>query len=145
MAESKEKQLQSVRVMAQIVFRRMTELEEENLFLFQKFRDGNISEEAYEKGKDKNLSEFELKDQLLQQYMEQMAEVEKCFSPENSWLKLFCEIDIPEELKREHVKKWIERIETVQFKTVEIRVKHWKWKERFPKQWLEEESYGTKK
>ena len=56
----KEKQLQSVRVMAQIVFRRMTELEEENLFLFQKFRDGNISEEAYEKGKDKNLSEFEL-------------------------------------------------------------------------------------
>lgn len=100
----KEKQLQSVRAMAQIVFRRMTELEEENLYLFQKFRDGNISEEAYEKGRDKNFSEFELKDQLLQQYMEQMAEVEKCFSPENSWLKLFCEIDIPEELEREHVK-----------------------------------------
>lgn len=141
----KEKQLQSVRAMAQIVFRRMTELEEENLFLFQKFRDGNISEEAYEKGKDKNLSEFELKDQLLQQYIKQMEEVEKCFSPENPWIKLFCEIDIPEELKREHVKKWIERIETVQFKTVEIRFKHWEWKERFPKQWLEEESYGTKK
>ena len=76
--------------------------------------------------------------------MERLEEVEIQFSNKNPWLCLFAELEMPVELKREDVKKWIERIELVRFEKVEVRFKYWEWKERFPKQWMEVEEDGTK-
>lgn len=141
----KEKQLQKVQALAQIVFRRMTERENKNFLLYQDMKVGVISEDEYEKRKRQNVHAFELDDEVLQQYLKQISEIETCFSSANPWLCLFKEMEIPVELKREHIKKWVERIETVRYEYVEIRFKHWEWKERFPRQWMEVENNGTKK
>lgn len=133
----KERQIQKVRALAQIIFHRMMELESNNVKLYQKFNARIISQEEYEKEKEKNICEIERNDGELQQYMEQIKEIEICFSNANPWLCLFREIDVPVELKREDVKKWIERIDVVKNEYVEVRFKNWEWKERFPKQWLE--------
>lgn len=141
----KEKQLQKVRGLAQIVFRRMMMKEGENLLLYQNMKAGIISEEEYEKQKAQHMHLFELDDEILQQYMEQMEEIEKCFSKDNPWIRLFSEMEMPVELKREHIKKWIDRIEIVRCEYVEIRFKHSEWREKLPCKWLEEGNYGTKK
>lgn len=133
----KERQIQKVRALAQIIFHRMMELENSNGELYRRFKAGSISKEEYVKGKEKNICEIEVNDDVLQEYMEQIKEIQICFSDANPWLSQFRGIDIPVELKREDVKKWIERIDVVENEYIEIQFKNWKWKERFPKQWLE--------
>lgn len=140
----KQRQLQKVRASAQDSFAKMMEIENENYQLYSQFVNGSISSEEYECCKQQNINLFEEEDCLFQQDMEQIEKIEKCFSADNPWIRLFAEADIPEKLEREHIKKWIERIEVVYFEYVEVCVKYREWKERFPKQWLEE-SYGTKK
>lgn len=140
----KEKHIRRVKAAAQMVFRRMMELEEKNVCLYQKMVEGRLSREEYEYQKEQGICEFEMNDKLIQQYMEQLKEVEICFSDKNPWICLFKKIEIPSELKREDVKKWIERIEIVRFEYAEVHFKYWEWKEKFPKQWLEVEEDGTK-
>lgn len=142
--QEKEKNIRQVKAAAQMVFRRMMELEEKNICLYQKVADGCLSKEEYEHQRERGLYEFAKNDTLIQQYMERLKEVEIQFSNQNPWLCLFAELEMPVELKREDVKAWIERIELVRFEKVEVRFKYWEWKEKFPKQWMEVEEDGTK-
>ena len=141
----KEKQIQKVRGSAQTIFQKMIEIEEKNLPLYQNMIAGYISEEEYETRKQKNVRQFLEYDRQLQQHLEQFENIEKCFSRENPWIHLFSTAEIPEEVKREHVKKWIERIDCIRYERIEIRFKYWEWREKLPHKWFEEEKYGTEK
>ena len=67
----------------------------------------------------------------LQDYLEQIKKIEKCFSKDNLWIKTFSEMIVPEEITRKHVKAWIERIECVRYEEVEVQFKYQDWKERY--------------
>lgn len=141
----KEKQIQKIKDSAQIIFRKMLEVEGRNLPLYQAMRAGHISEEEYEIQKAQNIHKFAEYDEMLQQYLEQLEDVEKCYSGKNPWIVLFAKAELPEEVKREEVKKWIDRIDCIKYEYVEICFKYQEWKEKFPRKWFEEERYGTKK
>ena len=71
--------------------------------------------------------------------MEQIQEIEKCFSKDNLWIKTFSEMTVPEEITRKHVRAWIERVECVRYEKIEVRFKYEDWKERLPQEWFEED------
>lgn len=81
----------------------------------------------------------------MQDCLEKIKEIEKCFSKENLWIKTFSELTMPEEIMRKHVNAWIERIECVRYEKVEVQFKYQDWKERLPQKWFEEDfEDGTK-
>ncbi|MFQ9900156.1 hypothetical protein [[Ruminococcus] lactaris] len=114
-------------------------MKKRNLPLYNSMKAGDISEDEYAMQRVINIEEFEECDEQLQRYLEQIQDVEKCFSKDNLWIKTFSEMTVPEEITRKHVRAWIERVECVRYEKIEVRFKYEDWKERLPQEWFEED------
>lgn len=68
------------------------------------------------------------------------AEIEKIFSKQNPWIKLYAGMELPDELTGKFVKRYIERIECVRFEYVEVQFKEQQWLRALPGEWFKEES-----
>ena len=133
----KEIRILKIKAEAKLIFQKMLLIESRNLPLYNSMIAGKISEDEYAMQREVNIEEFEECDEKLQDYLEQIKKIEKCFSKDNLWIKTFSEMIVPEEITRKHVKAWIERIECVRYEEVEVQFKYQDWKERLPQKWFE--------
>lgn len=139
----KQKQIEDVRKSALDIYHKMVALEEEMLCLYKESEAGQIDWETYQRIKNEKIMDSMNMDALLQKQTERMEQVEKAFSKKNPWMCLFGFLTVPDELKREHIKLWIDRIDVVQYEYLEMRFKEHEWKEFFPFAWLEEVNDGS--
>ena len=135
----KERHVLKIKVAAKLIFQKMLSIEKRNLPLYNSMKAGDISEDEYAMQREINIEEFEECDEQLQRYLEQIQDIEKCFSKDNLWIKTFLEMTVPEEITRKHVRAWIERVECVRYEKIEVRFKYEDWKERLPQEWFEED------
>ena len=112
--------------------------------LYNQMLAGNISEDEYEMQKEINVQEFMEWDEKLELYLEEIKEIETCFSQKNPWIKMFSEMVVPEKITRSDVKRWIERVESFRYERIEVKFKNQEWKEMLPERWMEESGDGTK-
>ena len=135
----KERHVLKIKAAAKLIFQKMLSIEKRNLPLYNSMKAGDISEDEYAMQREINIEEFEECDEQLQRYLEQIQDIEKCFSKDNLWIKTFSEMTVPEEITRKHVRAWIERVECVRYEKIEVRFKYEDWKERLPQEWFEED------
>lgn len=142
--DEKVARIQKVKVSAKVVFRTMLSIEGRNMPLYNQMLAGNISEDEYEMQKEINVQEFMEWDEKLELYLEEIKEIETCFSQKNPWIKMFSEMVVPEKITRSDVKRWIERVESFRYERIEVKFKNQEWKEMLPERWMEESGDGTK-
>lgn len=116
--------------------------------LYESFSAGEISAQEYENEMEAYRAAHENLNARLTEIMEEIWNYEKGLSLRNPWLQLFCTCEVPEQLDRSFVKKYIERVEVRLSADKAARVlvipKMQNWHEMLEKI-IREETYGTEK
>lgn len=125
---------------ARTVFNEMAELAEERMNVYYQMVNEGISEAEFESSNNIIWSQLCVKEKVFAELMEQVDTLEKIFSKHNPWVELYSSIDIPDTLKKEHVRKWIDRVLIEDTEKVEIILpkKYTEWREMLPAVWVEE-------
>ena len=105
--------------------------------IYEKFKNNELTELEYLDKKEEIQSQLQMYEMDFEGLMERFAEMKKAFSNENEWIKTFQRVELPEELKFEHVKKWVNKIIVSNFKEVHVYLTMQKWRDYFPEEWLE--------
>lgn len=84
-----------------------------------------------------DLGAFMEYEEEVRKIMEDADKIEMTYSRKNPWLALYGGIEVPEELGRPHVKKWIASVTVTDFREVTVELREQGWKKRLPKGWLE--------
>lgn len=135
----KEQRIRNIREEAQNVFEKMLLLEEQGRVAGKSISSGETAADivsAASESPDNIDNDFWMLDQKLKAAEEQIAGIEKTFSRENPWIKIFSDIDLSGGLTRKIVNKAIERIECVRFEFVEVRFCEQKWFRKLPGEWF---------
>lgn len=140
----KAARIQKVKASAKDVLQKMLTIEGRNMPLYNQMLAGEITEFEYEMQKEINVQEFMEWDEKLGVYLEEIKEIEICFSMKNPWIRMFSEMVVPPKLTRPDVKRWMDRVESFRYERIEVKFKNREWKEMLPGRWMEESGDGTK-
>ena len=133
-----QKEQQQYSEKAWMIFQEMEQVEKDRIPIYEKFKNNELTELEYLDKKEEIQSQLQMYEMDFEGLMERFAEMKKAFSNENEWIKTFQRVELPEELKFEHVKKWVNKIIVSNFKEVYVYLTMQKWRDYFPKEWLEE-------
>lgn len=84
-------------------------------------------------------------DRQMDEIMVKLEEIEKAFSLDNPWVRLYSSMGLPEELTQKDVREWTDGVDVERFERVYIRVKHVGYCSYFPEEWFEEVKQDGKK
>ncbi len=139
-ADVKEKDEASYRKEANELFSELSDLCSERMKRNIAHDNKEMSEETFLKGE----KEFKVRScENEKKFWLVMAEkegLEGSDIAQNKWLKLYCNIELPEVMSQRFLQKYVERIDVENFQKIEITLKDLKWKEKFPEEWLSPES-----
>ncbi|MCD8013513.1 MAG: recombinase family protein [Lachnospiraceae bacterium] len=124
---------------AQEVFARLQNLCSERMERHLTYDAGQMGEEAYQIAEQEYKAACQDCEDRFQSIMQEAGEIRKGFSRSNKWVKLFLDIKIPEELESQHLSKWIEMVEIVEFERIEITPRMHEWKQMLPEEWINAE------
>lgn len=133
-----QKEQQQYSEKAWMIFQEMEQVEKNRIPIYEKFKNNEITEPEYLDKKEEIQSQLQMYEMDFEGLMERFAEMKKAFSNENEWIKTFQRVELPEDLKFEHVKKWVNKIIVSNFKEVHVYLTMQKWRDYFPEEWLEE-------
>lgn len=135
-----ERQREVIAGKARIVFNEMAELAEERMNVYHQMVNEEISEAEFESSNNILWSQLCVKEKLFAELMEQVDTLEKIFSKHNPWVELYSGINIPDTLKKEHIRKWVDRVLVEDTEKVEIILpkKYTDWRDMLPAECLKE-------
>ncbi|MDO4296593.1 MAG: hypothetical protein Q4D90_10605 [bacterium] len=123
---------------AEVIFEKMKQAEQGRIPLAAAFSEGKICEEEYQKEKEQIRQKLRDYDREFQALTQAESEQECMYSEKNPWLIAFAKRELPEELKLEDIKRWVEKVEIQDFREVFVILTQREGREVFPKEWLDE-------
>lgn len=118
------------------IFYQMAEIESRNVPAYLRWQAGEISEDMYREQYGENVREIEKLEILFREQMEKLDGIDLAFSEKNPWIRLYADIEIPEELTRAQARKWLERVEVARFEAVEPVMKELGAYSMLPQEWF---------
>lgn len=131
--------LADYREQAQVVFEELQYLCTGRMERHLAYEAGKMDEETYQRDEQAYQAACQKCEGRFQAIMEKTGEIKRGFSKSNKWLKLFLDINIPEELDKQHLRKWIEMVDIEDFEKIEITPRMNEWKQMLPEEWLNAE------
>ena len=100
----------------------------------------DISEAEFESSNNILWSQLCIKEKVFAELMEQVDTLEKVFSKHNPWVELYSSINIPDTLRKEHIRKWVDRVLIENTEKVEVVLpkKYTDWRDVLPAVWIKE-------
>jgi hypothetical protein len=126
---------------ARVLFEEMAELEKVHLHYYCMSVSGDITEDEYLQYREQINAELTQKEALFQSLMKQVDELETAFSSRNPWMMFYGNIKVPDKMKKEEIRKWIDKvlIENVEKVEVVLPTKYIRWRDMLPIQEMEAE------
>lgn len=145
----RDTQLDSFRKQAKKLTDRMSEVCKENVQIYQKYENNEISELDFLDEQKHNNSIFEKYDKELQKVMESIKVVQKTFSNENLWIVKYANTVVEDTISSTQVTEWIDSVDIVRFESVEVHFKEQDWFHKLPVEWfvnlgMEEQTWHEK-
>lgn len=138
--QAKKEELQArVKSVAQEIFWQMSALESSDVALRMQQETVGTELLKFSRQHEQNRAAFVRLDTDLQRCMENIAELDRVFSADNPWIKMFAHLDIPDEITQPVARQFIEQIQCVRFEKVQIVPKEQKWREKLLREWFEGE------
>jgi DNA invertase Pin-like site-specific DNA recombinase len=124
---------------AKVLFAEETKVEDEHIPLYCRREAGEIETSEYELQKADIFTRLQAVEEKFEALMEEVEAVELAFSKRNPWVQLYGKIEIPDELEKAQVRKWIDRVVVENLEKIEVVFpeKYVQWKKRLPAEWLE--------
>lgn len=125
---------------AKVLFDEVTKVEQEHIPLRRKWESGEIETSEYELQKADIFTRMQAVEERFAALMEEVEAVELAFGKRNPWVLFYKGIEIPDELEKAQVRKWIDRVVVEDLEKIEVIFpeKYVQWKKRLPAGWLEE-------
>lgn len=135
-----ERQRELIADKARTLFNEMAELAEERMNVYCQMVSEDISEAEFESSNNILWSQLCIKEKVFAELMEQVDTLEKMFSKHNPWVELYSSINIPDTLRKEHIRKWVDRVLIENTEKVEVVLpkKYTDWRDVLPAVWIKE-------
>lgn len=131
-----EAEIAPYREAAKKVFNTMNELYLKRMKAHDQFTSGTLEQQDLEKMEQEYQSKLSECEMQFQEIMKQVRLIKKTYSVNNPWLVRYRDIEVPEELNRDHIRKWIGLVMVEDYKTLELIPKEVEWRDRLPKEWF---------
>ncbi|MDD3186171.1 MAG: recombinase family protein [Anaerostipes sp.] len=132
----KDMQVGSFRKQAKKITDRMSEVCNENIQIYQKYENNEMSELDFLDEQKKNNLLFEKYDRKLQEIIESIKVEQKTFSNENLWIVKYANVVVEDTISSAKVTEWIDGVDVVGFESVEVHFKEQDWFQRLPAEWF---------
>ena len=138
----REEALAPIRREAAMLFEEIHKEYIQRMQVHQCYEDGELDEQTLIKAEENGRQQFEKQEERFQQLMVQESEICKAYSRTNPWIVRYRDLDVPDELNREQVRRWLRIVKVQDFQVVEIELLDSKWMDMLPQRWLQHGKEG---
>lgn len=136
--QCKERELAPLRVQAASLCQEINEIYLQKINLHTAYHSDKLTLERLRLEEEQLERRLAKNEECFQQLMEREQSIRKTFSCANPWVVRYRGACVSEDLTRVQVRQWVRAVTVKDFTTVEVELYDQEWRQRLPKEWLNE-------